>query len=67
MSLKSFHILFISLAALLCFGFCYWAFSVPPAEAGGPVRLVGILTGFCGVALTAYGFWFRKKSRRIIV
>lgn len=67
MSLKSFHLLFITLAAMLCYGFCLWAFWAPDAASGAVMKAVGVLTGASGIALTAYGMWFRRKSRSLIV
>jgi len=34
MSLKAFHVVFISASALLAFGFAFWCLSAPPPEAG---------------------------------
>lgn len=60
MSLKSFHILFISLAVLLCLGCALWAFAF------GVEPLFGIASVAVGVALVIYGVVFLRKSKGII-
>ena len=65
MSLKAFHIFFITLAILMvlgCGAHALWTFS----QAGGASWLaVGILAiGFAGV-LIAYEVWFVRKAKRI--
>jgi len=61
MSLKVFHVLFISLAALLAVGCAAWSFLNQVAIA------FGIGSVAVAVALVIYGFRFVKKSRDIIV
>jgi hypothetical protein len=61
MSLKAFHILFITLAILLAAGCAAWAY-VFQAEAA-----FGISSACVAVTLVVYGIWFLKKSRQIIV
>ncbi len=68
MSLKGFHILFITLAFLCAGGF--WAWSIWDAEAAlqqGAVA-TGNLSGALALVLLVYGLWFViKKSRTIRV
>ena len=54
MSLKVFHIVFVTMSTLLAFAFAAWAFS-----SGMP--LVGGLAALFGAGLIAYGFLFWKK------
>ena len=63
MSLKSFHIVFITLATLLAFGFAGW--SLRSAAAGGHAGYyaTALAALACGVGLIAYGFWFWRKIR----
>jgi hypothetical protein len=63
MSLKAFHICFVSLASALAFAFAGWALPQPPAGAG--YRTMGLLSLVVGVGLIAYGFWFWKKIKRL--
>jgi len=65
MSLKAFHILFVTLASVLSFVFAAWALQVP-VEDGMPVyRYMGGLGLLFGAALITYGFWFWRKIRRL--
>ncbi|MGH9870490.1 MAG: hypothetical protein ACREAA_20330 [Candidatus Polarisedimenticolia bacterium] len=56
MSLKAFHIVFVTLATLLAFAFAAWAFSAGMPLAGG-------LAAVFGAGLIVYGFWFWKKIK----
>ena len=68
MSLKSFHILFITFAFLCSAGFWGWcAWNKEDAVRLGIVAL-GNLGGSLAIALFVYGFWFVvKKSKTISV
>jgi len=63
MSLKAFHIVFVTLSTLLAFTFAVWAFR-SAADSGGTEMLVaGVLSAAFGVSLIVYGFWFWKKIK----
>lgn len=58
MSLKVFHLVFITCAALLALGTGYWAVTTPD----GAGRLVLAVCCFLVlVLLIPYGVWFRRK------
>jgi membrane protein implicated in regulation of membrane protease activity len=57
MSLKSVHLLFISLASLLAFGFGIWCLR------RGEYSALGLMAILLGVGLVAYGMWFVRKIR----
>ncbi len=65
MSLKAFHIVFVTASVLLAFGFAAWAF-VNYADSR---RLADLATGMggllAGVGLLAYGRYFLKKLKNI--
>ena len=64
MSLRGFHILFISIAALICFGFCGWAFVGAVEALRSPLlHVCGAASGVVGFLLIAYGIWFVRKSK----
>jgi len=67
MSLKSFHLFFIIVAVLFCFGFSGWIWlSEDEAFVGSALWAASSTVG--GVALTLYGVWFAvKKGKRIIL
>ena len=61
MSLKSFHIVFITAATVLTFGFGWWCFSAN-AQSGAYLAM-GIASCLAGAGLLLYGKWFHSKSR----
>ena len=65
MSLKGFHILFISVCTLLALGLGAWCIRVNLA-AGAPVYLLGAVGSFFAAgALMIYGVWFYRKMKRL--
>ncbi len=65
MSLKIFHIIFISLSVLLSLGFGFWAiqFAVQQNQPGYMVG--GVISLLSAVALIVYGRIFLKKMKDI--
>ena len=58
MSLKAFHLIFVTLLTTLSFGFAAWAFA-----AGRPVfGAIGIIAG---ILVVFYGIYFLKKLKKI--
>lgn len=65
MSLKAFHIVFITVSTLLSFGVGGWAYK-SWQQSGALVDLIyGICAVVSGVILIAYGNYFLKKLRNI--
>ncbi len=65
MSLKAFHIIFIVISTLFCFGtgaFCLKSNSAAPDTT---MLALGIALNLGGVALLIYGRYFLKKLKRI--
>jgi hypothetical protein len=65
MSLKAFHVVFITASVLLAFGFAAWSLV---AYANGRVwvdLVFGIGSALAGVGLIAYGRYFLKKLKHI--
>ena len=62
MSLKAFHIVFVTLSSLLAFVFEAWTFGVPE---GGLYRVAGAGATLFGVALIVYGVLFWRKIRAL--
>lgn len=64
MSLKSFHIVFVTVSTLLFTFLAVWAFAFSPEKTG----LIGSL-GYVGIAgvlmMISYGVYFLRKARRI--
>lgn len=65
MSLKGFHIVFITFSTLLALVLGVWCIRVNLAE-GAPVYLAGAIGSFAAaVALIVYGVWFYRKMKRL--
>jgi membrane associated rhomboid family serine protease len=58
MSLKAFHLIFVTLLTALSFGFATWAFS------SGKI-ILGALGALAGILVIIYGFYFLKKLKKI--
>ena len=58
MSLKAFHLIFVTLLTALSFGCAAWAFN-----AGQP--LFGIAAIAVGILVIVYGVYFLKKLKKI--
>jgi hypothetical protein len=64
MSLKGFHVVFVTASVLLAFGFALWCFQGAPEPGTG--RLVaGALSVLAGLGLAFYEAWFLKKMRSL--
>jgi len=62
MSLKAFHVVFVTASVLLAFGFAAWCFGAAP-DPGVGWRLAGVGSVLTGVGLVFYEAWFLKKTR----
>ena len=62
MSLRGFHIDFITLAVLCTVGFAIWTFLSGSDENTGAVKVTGIVSGISGLFLAVYGVWFYKNK-----
>ncbi len=65
MSLKTFHIIFITISSLFTFGFAYWL--VRSYSGNGEVSsLIGaVVSTLFGVGLIVYGVRFLKKLQHV--
>lgn len=65
MTLKGFHILFITVSTLLALGVGAWCLWVNSIE-GTPVFRMGAVVAFgAAVVLMIYGVWFYRKMKRL--
>ncbi len=66
MSLRAFHIVFISLVLLLSVFFLMWGFKLSPEKGG-----IHAMIGWCGVigllVTPVYGVYFWKKAKNIVL
>lgn len=66
MSLKYFHIVFVTITTLLAFGIAAWEYGNYRAFGGG--HLAGaVISAAVGVVMILYGIWFLKKTKRLIL
>lgn len=65
MSLKAFHIVFISAATLLAFAFGGWMLKGYSGSGQLSDLLFGIGSTVSGVGLIAYGRYFQKKLKHL--
>jgi len=64
MSLKGFHLVFVSASALVAFFFAFWC--VASVRDPGAGRMVAaVVSGLVGLGLFAYEAWFLRKMRRL--
>jgi hypothetical protein len=64
MSLKTFHVIFIACAVIMCFGFGVWG--MMNSQTGGFGAMLGGVLGFgAGIALIVYEIWFLRKLRGV--
>lgn len=66
MSLRGFHILFITLAFLCSAGFWAWASFQPEKARELNAVVLGNLSGSLALAVFAYGVWFVVKKYKAI-
>ena len=65
MTLKGFHIVFITFSTALACVLGVWCIRVNLAE-GRPVYLAGAIGSFAAAAvLIVYGIWFSRKMKRL--
>lgn len=67
MSLRFFHIVFITLSTLLAVGCSALEFSNYRAQPAVGHLVFAILSALFGVGLVIYGIWFFKKTKNLIL
>jgi hypothetical protein len=65
MSLKAFHIVFITASILLSFGFAAWLIRAYTLSGNPSELLFGIVSVLTGVGLAVYGRYFLRKPKHI--
>ena len=65
MSLRGFHIIFISIATLLCLGLSIWVFRWSGIDPGLIRNLFGGGSAVMAVALLVYGVCFYNKIKKL--
>jgi hypothetical protein len=65
MSLKAFHVVFITAAVLLAFGFGVWMLRAYNAEGVKSDLIYGVSSFVVGVGLLVYEGFFLKKLKKV--
>ena len=65
MSLKHFHIAFITISVMCTLGFAAWALLMPNLTSD--IRGLGWFSGILSLALGFYGFFFLKKLKQMVL
>jgi len=65
MSLKGFHVVFITASVLLAFLLAWWCLTEGPQPTGTGRLAAAALSVAAGLALCAYEAWFLRKMRRL--
>ena len=66
MSLRGFHIVFVTVSTLLCVFLAVWAFAFPPEESGLTTAL-GVIGVAGAIGLPVYGVYFYRKAKKLIL
>lgn len=67
MSLRGFHLVFITFATLLCVGLAVWCFGFAPRGSGWGITAMGGAMVLASVVLPYYGIRFYKKAKNLIL
>ena len=65
MSLKAFHIVFVTVSVILCVGFALWAIVEYRANGAIGTLIWGVVSLLAAVVLVAYGRWFLRKLKEV--
>ncbi len=65
MSLKGFHIVFITFSTLLALGCGIWCLQLVQMTGATGYALGAICSFFAALGLVIYGFWFYRKMKRL--
>jgi hypothetical protein len=65
MSLKAFHIFFITISVLLCLGFGAWCISSDYTQGRAAYAIAGYISFGLGVLLVLYEIMFLKKFKEM--
>lgn len=67
MSLRGFHIVFITLTTVLCVFLALWAFLWAPNNAGLAGPILGAVGVLGSIGFPVYGVYFYRKAKHLII
>lgn len=66
MSLRAFHIVFVTMSTLLFVFLTVWAFAFAK-DRTGMITALGAVSAVCAVVMPVYGVYFYRKVRKIVL
>ena len=66
MSLRAFHIIFVTVSTLLFVFLAVWALAYAP-DKSSIIRTLGIASAVAAVGMPVYGVYFYRKVRKIVL
>lgn len=66
MSLRAFHIVFVTVCTLLCVFFAVWAFAFAGNRTGA-ITVVGVVGAIGAIGMPVYGVYFYRKARKLLL
>lgn len=67
MSLRGFHIVFVTISTLLFVFLAVWAFLMAPASTGSMATILGIIGIVGAIFLPIYGVYFYRKAKNLVL
>ena len=65
MSLRGFHIVFVTVSTLLCVFLAVWAFVLASDSTESLVRVLGVVGVLGMIVLPVYGVYFYRKAKKL--
>lgn len=65
MSLRGFHIVFVTFSILLSLFLAVWGFGLAPENAAGVARVMGIVGVVGLIVMPVYGVYFYRKAKKL--
>ena len=65
MSLRGFHIVFVTVSTFLCLFLAVWGFGLAPQSAEGVAKVMGIIGVVGLLVMPVYGVYFYRKAKKL--
>jgi hypothetical protein len=67
MSLRGFHIVFVTLSTVLCLFLAVWGFELAPDDAKGVAKVMGVVGVVGLIVMPIYGVYFYRKAKKLLL
>jgi len=67
MSLRAFHIVFVTLTIFLSLFLAVWGFGFAPDDAKGMAKAMGVIGVVGLIVMPIYGVYFYRKAKKLIL